>query len=94
MKNAHRAFDEFKLLDYMQSKGLPVPKPVIAREIKDFFSVTQDIVIERLNGYKDLSYVISKRELTETEYTNIGKTISLFLKKIFYIPIWISETFW
>ena len=80
-KKAHRAFDEFKLLDYMQSKGLPVPKPVIAREIKDFFSVTQDIVIERLNGYKDLSYVISKRELTETEYTNIGKTISLFFKE-------------
>ena len=80
-KNAHRAFDEFKLLDYMLSKGLPVPKPVIAREIKGFFSVTQDIVIERLNGYKDLSYVISKRELTETEYTNIGKTISLFFKE-------------
>ena len=80
-KNAHRAFDEFRLLEYMLSKGLPVPKPVIAREIKSCFSVTQDIVIERLNGYKDLSYVISKRELTETEYTNIGKTISLFFKE-------------
>ena len=79
--NAHRAFDEFKLLDYMLSRGLPVPKPVIARETRSTFSVTQDIVIERLNGYKDLSYVISKRELTEAEYTNIGKTLSLFFKE-------------
>lgn len=79
--NAHRALDEFKLLDYMLSKGLPVPKPVIAREIRSTLSVTQDIVIERLNGYKDLSYVISKRELTEAEYTNIGKTIYLFFKE-------------
>lgn len=79
--NAHRAFDEFRLLDYMLSKGLPVPKPVIAREKKSFLSVTQDIVIERLNGYRDLSYIISERELTHEEYSNIGKTISLFFKE-------------
>ncbi len=80
-KNAHRAFDEFKLLDYMLSKGLPVPKPVIAREKKGLLSVTQDIVIERMNGYRDLSYVISKRELTQEEYSNIGRTVSLFFKE-------------
>ena len=77
----NRSFDEFKLLNYMLSVNLPVPKPVIAREIKEGIKLKQDIVVERLKGFVDLSEVISKRELTETELANIGKTIKQFFDK-------------
>ncbi|SRR5574344_2946396 len=79
--NAHRAIDEFNLLNYMVSQGLKVPRPVIAREQRNLMSVSQDIVIERLVGFSDLSKVISKRHLTKAEFIEIGKTIKQFFDK-------------
>lgn len=76
--HCHRAFNEFRLLENMLLLGLPVPKPVIAREESFLGFVTQDIVIERLNGYRDLSYVIDHRHLTEVEMTAIGRTLNRF----------------
>lgn len=74
----HRAFDEFRMLFKMQNMGLPVPTPVIAREVKTACGIKQDIVIQRLSGFKDLSYYIKERSLTDEEYTLIGRTIKRF----------------
>jgi 3-deoxy-D-manno-octulosonic acid kinase len=76
--HSHRAYDEFTLLNKMLEMSLPVPKPVIAREIKSGFGIVQDIVIERLNGYTDLSYVIAQRHLSSEEFISIGQTIKSF----------------
>jgi 3-deoxy-D-manno-octulosonic acid kinase len=75
---SHRAYDEFTLLNSMLEMSLPVPKPVIAREIKSGVGIIQDIVIERLNGYTDLSYVIAQRHLSSEEFISIGQTIRRF----------------
>lgn len=74
----HRAFDEFRMLSNMLNMGLPVPTPAVAREIKTPFGIKQDIVIQRLSGYKDLSYFIKERSLTDDELVSIGKTIKRF----------------
>lgn len=76
--HSHRAYDEFTLLNRMLELKLPVPKPVIAREISNGIGIVQDIVIERLNGYTDLSYVIAQRHLSSEEFISIGKTLKLF----------------
>lgn len=76
--HSHRAFDEFELLDRMLALSLPVPKPVIAREESYIGSLRQDIVIQRLSSYKDLSYVIDHRHLTRQEFQAIGRTIRMF----------------
>lgn len=76
--HSHRAYDEFTLLNRMLELNLPVPKPVIAREIKSGIGIVQDIVIERLNGYTDLSYVIAQRHLSSQEFISIGQTIRRF----------------
>lgn len=80
-RNAHRAIDEFNLLNYMISQGLMVPHPVIVREQRNLLSVTQDIVIERKVGFSDLSKIISNRHLTKEEFLKIGKTIKQFFDK-------------
>ncbi|MGN0894528.1 MAG: 3-deoxy-D-manno-octulosonic acid kinase [Succinivibrio sp.] len=76
--NSHRAADEFKLLQYMLSQNLPVPQPVIVREERGIIHIRQDIVIKRLTGYQDLSYILKERALTKNEFYSIGKTIKLF----------------
>ncbi|SFJ78599.1 3-deoxy-D-manno-octulosonic acid kinase [Succinivibrio dextrinosolvens] len=76
--HSHRAYDEFALLNRMLVMNLPVPKPVIAREIFNGIGVVQDIVIERLNGYTDLSYVIAERHLSQEEFISIGRTLKRF----------------
>ncbi len=76
--HSHRAYDEFVLLNRMLEMNLPVPKPVIAREICNGIVIVQDIVIERLNGYTDLSYVIAERHLRHEEFTSIGRTLKCF----------------
>ncbi len=76
--HSHRALEEFALLNKMVELGLPVPEPVIAKEIKTLLGIRQDIVIKRLEGYSDLSYIIAKRDMTEEEYKTIGKTLKKF----------------
>ena len=75
---AHRARDEFNLLMQMRQLGLKVPKPIIAREVDYGLYLKQDIVIEALNGFKDLSKVIAQRPLTDFEYKLIGQTLKSF----------------
>lgn len=76
----HRAFDEFRLLLKLKALNLPVPTPIIARQATNLISVKQQIVIERLVGFNDLSYVLSNRNLSEEEYIQIGKCIKKFFE--------------
>ena len=75
-KHAHRAFDEYNLLNFMYKNGLNVPKAIIAREISYGFYLRQDIVIEQIEKSNDLANIICERHLTNTELKNIGKCIN------------------
>ncbi len=74
-KYAHRATAELNLLKEMQDQGMKVPSGIIAREIDHGAYITQDIVVERLNGYVDLSEIVAKRDLKAKEFSAIGKAI-------------------
>ena len=76
MPRAHQAFDEFSLLSWMRSEGLPVPQPVAARETGCAF-IRQDIVVGRIEAL-DLSVVIARRLLTQEELSRLGMTIGRF----------------
>ena len=64
----------------LKALNLPVPTPIIARQETNLISVKQQIVIERLVGFNDLSYVLSNRNLSEEEYLQIGKCIKKFFE--------------
>ncbi len=76
MPRAHRAFDEFSLLSWMRSVGLPVPQPVAARETGRAF-IRQDIVVGRIEA-TDLAEVIAHRLLTQAELSSLGMAIGRF----------------
>ncbi len=78
MPHAHRAFDEFRLLDWMRGQGLPVPEPVAARE-EGCVLIRQDIVVGGIDA-EDLSRVIARRCLTRGECLRLGQTIGRFFE--------------
>lgn len=82
-KHAHRAFDEYKLLNFMYKNGLNVPRAIIAREILCGAFLRQDIVIEQIACSNDLARIICERHLTNSELENIGKCI----RKMFSLNI-------
>lgn len=75
--HAHRAFEEFKLLELMRAKGLPVPEPLVAREKNIGGMLVQDILISRIDA-RDLSYVLRDRALSKTELLRLGSVIKSF----------------
>ncbi|MDY6323293.1 MAG: 3-deoxy-D-manno-octulosonic acid kinase [Succinivibrio sp.] len=77
--HAHRAFDEFRLLEAMREQGLPVPRPLMARERCSFGIIRQDIVIEALAA-RDLAAVLQERKLTAAELAQLGSTVREFFK--------------
>ena len=78
--HAHRAFDEMRLLYLMEKKGLPVPRPILARERITRCCIVQDIVIGALNA-RDLSYVMRERSLTRIEMLRLGGMIKAFFEQ-------------
>lgn len=75
--HAHRAFDEFRLLEEMRSQGLPVPEPLLAREKNIGGMIVQDILISRIHA-RDLSFVLRERSLSKTELLRLGSVIKAF----------------
>ncbi|CAM3649025.1 lipid IV(A) 3-deoxy-D-manno-octulosonic acid transferase [Rheinheimera salexigens] len=73
-----RAMQEFALLRRMHSMGLPVPRPIAANYQRDGLIYRADIMIELVAQCQDLATVLSHRELSATEWQNVGKTIAQF----------------
>ena len=85
--HSHRAYDEFTLLNRMLELNLPVPKPVIAREIKSSIGIVQDIVIEHeiyviiflfrmnmlLSGHESISFSEFHQKPLEIIYNTLFK---------------------
>ncbi|MGN1394345.1 MAG: 3-deoxy-D-manno-octulosonic acid kinase [Succinivibrionaceae bacterium] len=77
---SHRAFLEYDMLLTMRKMGLPVPRPIVAREINKGMWITNDIVVEAIIGAKTITSILCRRELTQKELCYIGYTVGKFFK--------------
>ncbi|GAB2678619.1 3-deoxy-D-manno-octulosonic acid kinase [Aliiglaciecola sp. 3_MG-2023] len=73
-----RAVKEFNLLDKMNNMGLPAPTPVAYRVRKTGIYYQADLISLKIENAKDVHHILQTRPLTESEWTEIGKTIGLF----------------
>lgn len=72
-----RAMQEFSLLQWMRQQGLAVPTPVAARYQQTGLSYRADLLIERINGSRDLADILhNERALTEQELQAVGAAIA------------------
>lgn len=71
-----RSFSEFRLLQLMVAKGLPVPVPVAAMYslTKGWYSAS--IILERLDGVSPMGSIIE--HLKDSDWASVGRTIREF----------------
>lgn len=82
--SSHRAFREYDLLQTMKKMGLPVPKPIAAKEEKSLFFIRNDIVMLEIPGTKNLGEILSARRLTDEEIAKIGDAVGKLFKAGIY----------
>jgi 3-deoxy-D-manno-octulosonic acid kinase len=73
-----RAAQEYQLLDILQSLVLPAPKPIAFRVTKKGPFYQADLLSSRIEHAQDLVAALSKGELTEEVWREIGKVIRRF----------------
>ena len=70
-----RSVREWRLLDRLHGAGLPVPRPVAARAIRQGPVYRADIVTEYLPGTQTLSAYLNEGGLAPESWTAIGRTL-------------------
>ena len=73
-----RAWCEWYLLEKMTAIGLPVPRPVAARVVRDGVFYRQDILIRRIADAVTLSQRLQEGGLPSGLWTEVGKCIQKF----------------
>src|SRR5713101_1656096 len=72
-----RAFAEWRLLDAMTRRGLPVPQPVAARYQRTGVCYRCDLITQRIVDADPLSAVLAQGALPEPLWRAIGAVIGL-----------------
>jgi 3-deoxy-D-manno-octulosonic acid kinase len=70
-----RAFAEFRLLAHLHAAGLPVPRPLVARYLREGFAYRCDLVTERIQGAVPLSERLRTEALEPAVWAAIGDTL-------------------
>ncbi len=70
-----RAFREFRLLDWMHSNGLAVPRPVAARYATVGLFYRADLITERIPGARPLADLLHNAAIPGDIWGQIGKSI-------------------
>jgi 3-deoxy-D-manno-octulosonic acid kinase len=70
-----RAFAEWRLLERLHGQGLPVPRPVAARYVRNAFSYRCDLLTERIPAVRPLSALLAEGVLGDERWRSIGATI-------------------
>lgn len=78
-----RPYKEIKLLMEMREMGLPVPNCVAARVVKSGLSYSADLLMEKIVA-DDLVKCLTRRELSQPQWQNIGRVIAEFHQKGVY----------
>jgi 3-deoxy-D-manno-octulosonic acid kinase len=73
-----RAAQEYQLLGTLQSLALPAPKPIAFRVVKQGPFYQADLLSSRIEHAQDLVAILSKGELTEGIWREVGKVIRRF----------------
>ena len=77
-KNAMRARLEFELTAKLYRLGLPVPRPLIAREQVGSIWIKNDIVVEQIPNTKNIAEILEQGELTQGQMRKIGMMLRRF----------------
>jgi len=73
-----RPFREWRLLHWMQARGLPAPRPVAARYLRSGLLYTADLITVRLPGVVPLSTRIARGRLAASLWQRVGKCVGQF----------------
>ena len=73
-----RAWQEFKLLQYMQTLDLACPTPIAAMLNKSGLYYQADIISTKIQGAQDLHHILLDRILSTDVWQKIGQTIAEF----------------
>jgi 3-deoxy-D-manno-octulosonic acid kinase len=71
-----RAFAEWRLLDLLRRRGLPVPRPVAARYQRAGLCYRCDLITERIVDAQPLSSALATGALAESAWRAVGATVA------------------
>lgn len=70
-----RAAEEFNLLHYLREAGIAVPRPLAARAVREGLTYQADILVEKIEGARDLVAILTEETLTPTQYRTVGRLV-------------------
>jgi 3-deoxy-D-manno-octulosonic acid kinase len=73
-----RAWREWRLLAGLHAEGLPVPRPLAARVIRQGLMYRADIIVGRLPAAETLAGVLQQRPLPQQGWDELGKLLARF----------------
>ena len=73
-----RSFKEWRLLAELRRRGLPVPAPIAARYVRSGLTYRADLITELLPFAHTLTSLINGRDLGESAWRAVGRTIAAF----------------
>jgi len=73
-----RAWQEFKLLQHMQSLNLACPAPIAAMLSKNGLYYQGDIILSKIPHAQDIHHILLERSLTKDVWEKVGQTIAEF----------------
>jgi 3-deoxy-D-manno-octulosonic acid kinase len=71
-----RAFAEWRLLDLLSRRGLPVPKPVAARYQRSGLLYRCDLITQRIVGARPLSETLKDGAISESTWRAVGAAVA------------------
>jgi 3-deoxy-D-manno-octulosonic acid kinase len=71
-----RAFAEWRLLELLSRRGLPVPKPVAARYRRAGLCYRCDLITQRIMNAEPLSAALAQGALPEPRWRAVGTTVA------------------
>lgn len=79
-----RSIAEFHILNQLIELGLPVPKPVAAQVKKSGLRYQADIMIERIDGARDLLSTLKQDSQSDAFYQSLAELVARFHRKGVY----------
>jgi 3-deoxy-D-manno-octulosonic acid kinase len=71
-----RSFAEWRLLDLLTQRGLPVPKPVAARYSRSGLCYRCDLITQRIVGAEPLSALLGQGAVSESMWHAVGAAVA------------------
>ena len=73
-----RAFREWRLLQELSGRGLPVPRPIAAHVIREGLTYRANIITGCIENTRSWASMISSGDASDAHWENIGRTLRRF----------------